>query len=97
MEMMLAEVSGSPSWVRMASDQASWFVPVGVSFSAVAVGVRPALDSGDVAEAVGVALAVAVGLAVIVGLVVGLVVAMGVAVAGVAVAVGLAVAVACLR
>src|ERR1700761_431857 len=40
---MLALVFGSPRAVRMASDQASWFWPFGVWYSAVACGVSPAL------------------------------------------------------
>jgi hypothetical protein len=43
---MFALVSGSPSAVRMASDQASSLLPVGVWFSAVGCGVSPELDGG---------------------------------------------------
>ena len=41
MEMMFASVSGAPSAARMASDQASWFSPLGVTLPGSAVGVRP--------------------------------------------------------
>jgi hypothetical protein len=44
MDMMLALVSGSPRAVRMASDQARWFVPVGVWFSFVGWGACPEPD-----------------------------------------------------
>src|SRR6201999_2855754 len=47
--MTLALVMGSPRPLRMASDQASSFDPLGVSYSAVACGAR--VDDG--AEAVG--------------------------------------------
>src|ERR1700739_3131026 len=67
---MLALVSGSPRAVRMASDQASWFWPLGVWYSAVACGVSPALCvagwldgamvGASVAGCVGVTLALAV-------------------------------------
>src|SRR6185437_10907572 len=38
---MFALVSGAPRWVRIASDQAFWFSPFGVSFCAVGCGVSP--------------------------------------------------------
>ena len=44
---MFASVSGAPSLVRIASDQASSFAPLGVWYSAVAVGVRAALRDDD--------------------------------------------------
>src|SRR5580704_4526482 len=88
MDTMFALVSGSPRAVRMASDQASWFWPFGVSFSAVACGVSPELDvvaelelgaglGADVAVAVGVQLGVTCGLD---GIVVGVAATLGLAV-----------------
>src|SRR5580704_7064283 len=44
---MFASVSGDPSLVRIASDQASSFAPLGVWYSAVAAGVRAARRDGD--------------------------------------------------
>jgi hypothetical protein len=58
MEMMFASVSGAPSAARMASDQASWFVPFGVTFPGSAAGVRPE-------AAVAVELGASVGLGVL--------------------------------
>src|ERR1700761_1459322 len=49
--MTLALVMGSPRPLRMASDQASSFDPLGVSYSAVACGTR--LDDGADADGVG--------------------------------------------
>jgi hypothetical protein len=66
--MMLALVSGSPRAFSIASDQASWFWPVGVWFCAVGCGVSPELDAGgldgDVGACVGVGLHTGVGLCV---------------------------------
>src|SRR5580704_3897018 len=71
MEMMFSLVSGAPRALRMASDQAFWFSPVGVWYSAVACGVSPldwlvdaAVDGAVVAGArVGVAVLDGVGFA----------------------------------
>src|ERR1700761_9292744 len=62
-ETMLPLVSGPPRAFRMASDQASWFCPVGVSSPAVAGGVtEPEADEDeDVADAVGRGRAGAIG------------------------------------
>src|ERR1700761_9680585 len=49
---MFALVSGSPRAVRMASDQASWFRPRGVWYSAVARGVSPLLCMSDWVDSV---------------------------------------------
>src|ERR1700733_2696151 len=66
MEMMFALVNGAPSEVRMASDQAFSFSPVGVSYSAVGCGVSPPASTDEdcavegavvVGACVGVALA----------------------------------------
>src|SRR5262249_11787555 len=46
MDTMLALVSGSPRAVRMASDHAFWFCPVGVWYSAVGCGVSVEPDVG---------------------------------------------------
>src|ERR1700722_7343181 len=44
---MFASVSGAPILVRIASDQASSFAPLGVWYSAVAVGVEAARRDDD--------------------------------------------------
>src|ERR1700722_17190962 len=65
MEMMFALVSGAPSEVRMASDQAFSFSPVGVSYSAVGCGVSPPASTDEdcaVEGAVGVGACVGVAL-----------------------------------
>jgi hypothetical protein len=64
--MMFAFVSGASSAVRMASDQASWLVPVGVTFSAIAAGTRPEAEVVGFGAAVGLveALGLEVALAV---------------------------------
>ena len=51
MDTMLALVSGSPRAVRIASDQAFWFCPVGVSFCAVGCGVSVDPEAGWDADA----------------------------------------------
>src|ERR1700730_8364169 len=64
---MFALVNWAPSALRMASDQAFWFSPVGVWFSAVACGVSPpeSTDWLDVAE--GAVVGVCAGVAVLWG------------------------------
>src|ERR1700722_14190016 len=88
MDTMFALVSGSPRAVRMASDQASWFCPVGVWSCTVGCGVSPELDAAaelelgaglgaDGGVAVGVELGVTCGLD---GIVLGVVATLGLAV-----------------
>src|SRR5271170_2487382 len=80
---MLALVSGSPSAVRMASDQASWFWPVGVWYSAVACGVsepEPELEAGADDADDAVLTGVATGREVAVGVTAAMAGAVGVAV-----------------
>src|ERR1700727_744438 len=70
MDTMLALVSGSPRAVRMASDQASWFWPVGVWYSAVGCGVsvEPDVGRGDAGAVLGIAAGVLAGVMLGVGL-----------------------------
>jgi len=48
--MMFALVSGAPSAVRMASDQAFWFSPFGVSFCAVGCAQKVFVKDGKVTQ-----------------------------------------------
>src|SRR5690348_15344684 len=79
--MMFALVSGAPSAVRMASDQAFWFSPFGVSFCAVGCGVSPPESVGGwlVCVMAGWVVACCVGVAVLDGVCLGV----GLCVAGI--------------